>query len=174
MFGRRQAGDTSSCIRVREWLPEFDYGIAGYRRRREIAEHLARCPECARELTSLRRAAALVDCLPDHQAPEGLWERIDAALDSPAQQPEAVRAMPPAGRRGMPRRRALLVPLAAAAAAALAVGLGHRPAPEPPQPAQAPPPSYVQAHLALSSMQPLSPGGGLDALALSGPEGGAQ
>ncbi|MBI3944834.1 MAG: zf-HC2 domain-containing protein [Armatimonadetes bacterium] len=155
MPGARQDSSPGVCARVREWLPEYDYGGPGWWRRRQAARHLAQCPGCARELTALRRATALVEALPREVAPEGLWDRLEGAL-------ALERARP--ARSHSPRRRMPAL-AAAATAAVLAAGLGLRAAWQPEEPAVAVE-SYVQSHLALSRSRPLSPGAGYDAMVL--------
>lgn len=153
MAESRQESGASRCDRVREWLPELDYGGPGPWQRWQAARHLARCPECARELAALRRAVALVESIPEESAPEDLWERIAPELNREER----------AAASAWPVRR--LPALAAAAALAASVGLfawrGGE-APEAPTPVA----SYVRSHLALSRSQPLTPGAGLDALVL--------
>ena len=59
MAKSRQESSMARCARVREWLPEYDYGGPGVWQRWQVARHLGCCPECARELAGLRRATVL-------------------------------------------------------------------------------------------------------------------
>ncbi len=140
------------CARVREWLPEYDYGGPGVWQRWQVARHLGCCPECARELAGLRRATALLTALPTEPAPADMWASLERELARVERAPAPARP----GRRVVPA-------LAAAVAAALAVGLGvWYPRPEPAAPL--PVASYVRSHLALSRAQPFAPGAGIDTL----------
>ncbi|HPT98528.1 MAG TPA: zf-HC2 domain-containing protein [Armatimonadota bacterium] len=153
MAESRQESSASRCDRVREWLPEFDYGGPGLWQRWHVARHLKRCPECARELETLRRAVALIESIPEVSPPADLWERVAGELRREGQSASSTRVM-----RQLPA-------LTAAAVLAASAGLfvWHRP-----EPAVAPQPmaSYVRSHLALSSSQPFAPSAGLDALVL--------
>ena len=153
----RRECSPSPCTRVREGLSGYDYGGPGWWQRRQISRHLSHCRECMAELASLRRAAALLDALPEERAPSGLWERLEEELD------RAVRA--PGSRPRSARRVPALV--AAGVTAALAVGLGFRRSHDvPEEPPAASDGRYVRSHLALSIADPLAPGAGLDVLAL--------
>lgn len=151
----RQERSLAACARVREWLPEYDYGALGPWRRWQATRHLARCPECARELAALRRATELLTALPAPPAPEAMWEHLKAEIEAT----EQVAPVAPLFRRRAP----LLV--TAAAVAALALGIGLR-APEPMPETAAHPASYVESHLALSHTRALAPGAGVDAFVL--------
>jgi len=84
--------------------------------RARFERHLAGCPECAREIASLREATARLAAATAVPPPAGLKERVLAAAAATRQQPPAG---PPAAVPLWRRRRRLMVTLTAAAAAVL-------------------------------------------------------
>jgi anti-sigma-K factor RskA len=95
--------------------------------RRQFQAHLARCPDCAREVDELRATAARLGVAAAEQPPESLRLRVMAQVASTRQEPlPATRAAPSrarhaTGHAGWPLR---LTAAAAALAAAAAVVLG--------------------------------------------------
>ena len=77
-----------------------------------VAAHLRRCARCREEMETLQRGDHLLRLLPSATAPAALWDRIEAALDTP-----------PAPRRSPLRP---LLPLAAALVLALGGGIAWR------------------------------------------------
>lgn len=148
-----QERSAAECARVREWLPEYDYGGPGAWTRWRVSRHLVRCRECARELSELRRATRLLEALPDERAPAGLWTSLEQAIARVERAP------------ARPHRPLRWAAAMTAAAAALAAGVGvwqqHTRAPLPPP---VPAAAFVRSHLTWSHAQPLVPGAGLDAL----------
>jgi anti-sigma factor RsiW len=107
----------------------------------EVARaHLARCPECTRELTAVRDARDWVRALPPVDPPFGFYERI--LLD-----PVPSFGSYQAARPGL-RRRAGLAALGAAAAAVTVLGVGS-PSARPVNPGV---PRLVEAHAASASV----------------------
>jgi anti-sigma factor RsiW len=153
MAESRQESGAPRCDRVREWLSELDYGGPGLWQRWQVARHLKRCPECARELEALRRAVALIESIPEVSPPADLWERVAGELRRAEQVVPSARVM----------RRLPALTAAAVLAASAGLFVWHRP-----KPAVTPPPmaTYVRSHLALSRSQPLASGAGLDAVVL--------
>ncbi len=60
-----------------------------------VSEHVLRCRQCREELEVMRVGAAAAHELPAHRAPDGLWEKLEARLESP---PEPAAAVPARGR----------------------------------------------------------------------------
>jgi hypothetical protein len=90
--------------------------------RARFERHLAGCQECAREVASLREAAARLAAASATSPPPALKERVMAAAAATRQQPPA--AEPPAASRPWPARRRVRVRVRvrlALAAAAVAV-----------------------------------------------------
>ena len=72
-----------------EQLVLFHYGEEGYRepvKRRDVAEHLARCADCRSQYESLQRVLAAVDAVPVPERAEGygseVWARLRPRLDA--------------------------------------------------------------------------------------------
>jgi anti-sigma factor RsiW len=85
--------------------------------RARFERHLAGCPECAREIASLREAIARLATATAVPPPPGLKERVLAAAAATRQRPPAA---PP---RQVPRRRLVLAGAAVAALAAAAAAV---------------------------------------------------
>jgi hypothetical protein len=88
----------------------------------EVSAHVAGCDRCQRELAAYRRVVELAradDRVDDVEVPPpAVWQRIEAAVDSPASAPAPATVVPLTERR-RPRRAWL-----AAAAAVLVLGAG--------------------------------------------------
>jgi anti-sigma factor RsiW len=99
---------SSSCEDTREVLPELALGIADGDDRARALAHVASCDDCRRELESLANVAdELLLLAPEREPPPGFESRVLTQLKRHG-----------AVRRGRPRWRRALVPIAAAAAAA--------------------------------------------------------
>jgi len=92
--------------------------------RERFERHLAGCPECAREIASLREATAVLGTAAAEPLPTGLKERVMAAAAMTRQQPPADEAQPKPNARGV-KLRSLAWPgrLALAAGAAIAAAV---------------------------------------------------
>ncbi len=60
-----------------------------------VSEHVLKCRQCREELEVMRVGAAAAHELPAHRAPDGLWEKLEARLESP---PQPAAAVPARGR----------------------------------------------------------------------------
>ena len=81
-------------------LVAYMQGELDAKRRQRIEVHLQRCARCRHQAEALRQAHLLLTDLPTLSAPEGLWDRIEAAL------PEAPSSAPlPSNRRRILRPR---------------------------------------------------------------------
>lgn len=107
------------CAGIREILPELALGVADGEQRAQALEHVARCPDCRRELEQLSSLAdGLIALAPEREPPAGFENRV---LDNLAIRPTR---RPPARRRL--RRLALAAALpAVAAATALAMSASY-------------------------------------------------
>jgi Anti-sigma-K factor rskA/Putative zinc-finger len=88
--------------------------------RRDLEAHLAECPRCRAEVAEHRDTAALL--AGGAPAPDGLWDRIAAALDEPPPALELERVLE-GRRRARPPRWVQAVAAAAAVVAIWALGL---------------------------------------------------
>lgn len=106
--------ETSDCASVRDLIPELAAGVAAGDDRASATVHLARCPNCRRELAA---TAALIDDLllltPQQEPPAGFETAVLAAL-----RPTPVHRSP---RRLVALAAAVLVVIALAAGVATAV-----------------------------------------------------
>jgi hypothetical protein len=102
----------SSCSDVRELIPELAIGIASGEDRARALQHLARCPECRRELEQMSEVAdELLLLAPEREPPLGFETRVLGEL---------------AGTKRKRRRGVVLGVAATLAAAALAGGVVYR------------------------------------------------
>lgn len=65
----------------KEWLAPYHDGELPPERRRELEEHLAGCPHCARELERLQGLSGLLATAQAPAVPEGMVSRLHEALD---------------------------------------------------------------------------------------------
>jgi|GEM_PF-1646764 len=81
-----------------EQLADFQLEAVNEAQRRRIAEHVAACEACRRELAALENAASAVALLPEPAMPDDLWPGIAARL-APRRHPVALwwRALAGAG-----------------------------------------------------------------------------
>jgi|GEM_PF-1492254 len=137
------------CDEARQRLPYYMAGALAWPTRQRLQRHLDACPACRLEAEGHIRVIKLVEALPSHEPPPGLWQgvlnRIEAGEELPLPVPE---------RR---RLRAFGVPAAVLAAAAAASLLLMRPPVEPvhvtPAGIEA---EYVQHSAQLAASDPLA------------------
>ena len=105
------------CDRIETLLDAFIDGETSAEETAALEAHLDQCPACSRELESRRELRRLFSGRPPVRAPEGLQDRIVAAV---AEGEGGDRTERRAGSAGSRRWRRARWPLALAAAAALA------------------------------------------------------
>ncbi len=147
------------CYEIRDVLTEFIEGSLPEEQAREVADHIARCKACERDVRQMEQLIAALRSLPPADAPSRLRPSISDALRAVAEE-QAARVRPL-------RRRYLWLGggLGAAAAAAVFLGIvfGLRPALlQRDQPVRT-------ASAALRSEKALPATGGDDRLAAAGP-----
>ena len=79
---------TERCAEIHRMLSEYLMDDLPAARRRKVEQHLTECPECARELSSLRKTLGLVELIDDRgPSPEllargmtRLYERLGLIL----------------------------------------------------------------------------------------------
>jgi len=112
------------CYEIRDVLTEFIEGSLPEEQAREVADHIARCKACERDVRQMEQLIAALRSLPPADAPSRLRPSISDALHAVAEE-QAARVRPL-------RRRYLWLggSLGAAAAAAVFLGIvfGLRPA----------------------------------------------
>jgi anti-sigma factor RsiW len=69
-----------SCDRIRDRLLDFVEGEMPAWQSREAENHVARCPECAREARELLATLARLRTLPEPELPNGLLDEVRAAV----------------------------------------------------------------------------------------------
>ncbi len=65
-----------NCSQIAPLLSPYYDGELDSERRRQVRAHLQRCPTCAEALTQLELLSSAAQSLPEHEAPEGLWETL--------------------------------------------------------------------------------------------------
>lgn len=120
-----------NCVRIREQLPSLLDDRLATAAAREIRAHLAGCPECEQEFTTLSQTLRALDAMPAPSPTPRLRARVYAAiaaeqhaLRSPA--PITAPQTPPAKSTGRSLWFWLVQPLAAAALLVLGFTLGIR------------------------------------------------
>lgn len=68
------------CARVRENLTAYQLGLLDELEAVEMRQHLDECPECREELATLQRLDELIQPAEEHDAPEGMWTRVQAHM----------------------------------------------------------------------------------------------
>lgn len=69
--------DRAECERVREVIPELAIGVASGEERADALRHLARCPDCRRELEQMSEVAdELLLLAPGREPPIGFESRV--------------------------------------------------------------------------------------------------
>jgi hypothetical protein len=101
------------CPEVKELLSAYYDDELPSNQRIAVAEHLAGCGECARELEGFRRLSALAEGLTQPESPAHIWQQLDRQLDVESRT---------AHERPTFRQPAARLGLAAAAAILIAVG----------------------------------------------------
>jgi negative regulator of sigma E activity len=118
-----------NCVRIREQLPSLLDDRLATAAAREIRAHLAGCPECEREFTTLSQTLRALDAMPAPSPTPRLRARVYAAI---AAEQHALRTPAPAPIAAAPKPAArsrwfwLVQPLAAAALLVLGFTLGNR------------------------------------------------
>jgi anti-sigma factor RsiW len=126
-----------TCDRIRDRLVELVEGELPARLAREAQEHIARCPECTREVRELQTTLARLQTLPEPALPDGLFDDIAATVrrriahEAPPRLPRHQRLA--TWLRGVPSLRPVPA-LSAAAALGLLLAVGLARAPRTPQP----------------------------------------
>jgi len=69
-----------NCDRIRDRLLDLVEGEMPARQSREAEEHIARCPECAREVRELRDTLVRLRTLPEPALPDCLFDDITATV----------------------------------------------------------------------------------------------
>ena len=139
------------CEVVKELLSDYSVGALRAGKARWIAEHLAECESCSKELARLERAMALVESLEQHEPPADLWEGVRDRISQPQ---VSRRHLWPVWAR--PRRVfAGLAATAAVAAVTFSITM-NKPMVPPPVVADAAMSEYVQGHAILSSKDPFA------------------
>jgi len=156
------------CTEIQEQLSTYDYGgLTGWSRWR-IGRHLARCPDCVRELAALRRTAEMLATAPERAAPDNLWERVWEGMETEkARRRQELKAKPRiVGWRWAPAGAAVV------AVSLVAFGLFWFFAPAPPTTDVFDNPTpYVRYHHLLSQQEVLADAAGLDVLAVTAHQG---
>lgn len=118
-----------NCVRIREQLPSLLDDRLATAAAREIRAHLAGCPECEREFTTLSQTLRALDAMPAPSPTPRLRARVYAAI---AAEQHALRTPAPAPIAAAPKPAArsrwfwLVQPLASAALLVLGFTLGNR------------------------------------------------
>lgn len=124
-----------NCARIREQLPSLLDDRLATAAAREIRAHLAGCPDCEREFTTLSQTLIALDAMPAPTPSPRLRARVYAAIAAEQHalrnpvtttEPAAPVARKPATRSGRSLWFWLVQPLAAAALLALGFTLGNR------------------------------------------------
>jgi len=118
-----------NCVRIREQLPSLLDDRLATAAAREIRAHLAGCPECEQEFTTLSQTLRALDAMPAPSPTPRLRARVYAAI---AAEQHALRSPAPATASPAPKPAGrslwfwLVQPLAAAALLVLGFTLGNR------------------------------------------------
>ncbi|MBC7367967.1 MAG: zf-HC2 domain-containing protein [Undibacterium sp.] len=124
-----------TCARIREHLPSLLDDRLATAAAREIRAHLAGCPDCEREFTTLSQTLIALDAMPAPTPSPRLRARVYAAIAAEqhalrnpvtSAEPAAPVARKPATRSGRSLWFWLVQPLAAAALLVLGFTLGNR------------------------------------------------
>jgi anti-sigma factor RsiW len=71
------------CEHVQEALSDYVEGDLEPPERQAVAEHLAACPECAREEQMLRRTLSVLhECVPRHEPVLDLWREFAPKMEA--------------------------------------------------------------------------------------------
>ena len=131
-----------NCSQTRDLLADYSVGGVGWRRRRQMRDHLRRCPGCDRELRVLMASADLIRKLPAATPPDHLWTGIISEIE--ASEPAF------APRRRQPFR-SVVIAVAAIGAVAVLVSV----TPRVPQVPVSSAGLYVRAHLVATEQVPM-------------------
>lgn len=70
----------TSCDDIRDRLVDLIEGELAAGERRRVEAHLARCPDCSREVRALRETLAQLQSAPEPEVPEGFLDGFSAAV----------------------------------------------------------------------------------------------
>lgn len=108
------------CLRVREQLSSFHDDELADHDRAAVAEHLAACKECRRELDADRRLSLMAQSLASPEPPAQIWHSIEEQFE---QEREVSQAIRPLAKTPSPlRERRTWIAAAAAASLLFVVG----------------------------------------------------
>jgi anti-sigma factor RsiW len=138
--------NNSECERMQAMLPSYAVGAGSSRDRRVVADHVANCPACAKELRVLERTGEMLSQAPLDPSPD-LWEAIRPNL---APRP-ATRGL---GRVGWWLNAHRLQSAAAGAVAAISISVWLAVAPHLQPNAEAR--EYLVGHVAMSWRDPFA------------------
>lgn len=62
-----------SCRKVKKWMVDYLEGTLPGEKKALFAEHLAKCPRCAQEVTTLVKTQKLVEMKATEEMPEEFW-----------------------------------------------------------------------------------------------------
>ena len=65
-----------NCTKIKRWLPDYSVGGLSRRKRKLVANHVAHCSHCKRQLTALNKTASLLDSIQLEDPPDFLWESV--------------------------------------------------------------------------------------------------
>ena len=136
----------NECERMRAMLPSYAVGAASSRDRRVVADHVANCLACAKELQALERTGELLSRAALDSAPD-LWEAIRLNLTP-------TKAKGGLGRLGWWLNAHRLQSAAAGAVAAVSISVWLLVAPHPQPNAEAR--EYLAGHVAMSWRDPFA------------------
>ena len=132
-----------NCSQIRDLLADYSVGAVGWRRRRQMRDHLGRCPGCDRELRVLMASADLMRKLPAATPPDHLWTGIISRIEA---------SEPVFASRRQPLIRSVVIAVAAIVTVAVLVSVKPR------VPQQVPVSSaglYVRSHLVATGQFPM-------------------
>ena len=79
-----------NCREIEDLLPLYEEGVLSGAEKRDVDEHLARCSNCQKELTYLKKASRLVEQLPPVEEPPWFQQKIMARVRTEAQKKRSV------------------------------------------------------------------------------------
>ena len=71
------------CQEIQSLISEYSLGMIEGRRKAGVEEHVAGCPECAREMEKLNQVMAMVEGLDAKEPPPGLWNGVYNRITGP-------------------------------------------------------------------------------------------
>lgn len=70
------------CERIQELLSAYHDGELSVEQRSWVAQHAQTCPRCREDIAAIERVSHATQELDDPDPPEGIWTRIESALDA--------------------------------------------------------------------------------------------